>query len=280
MQKLSRLGKDFIGLVHICGPLIALRWLFYVHFYVVAIMRARNLQAADRAMGAGPFTVTLKPYKCRFKIMGPGCISGIREMYVRDTYLQGGWLDIRADDTVLDLGANMGNFTNLALALEPTVRVIAVEPNISWHDVFVKSVNLNLGHLARTTLIPAVLGELTEKFNIDPNYIAAERLSEEQLLERVNVPRIDFIKCDIEGGEFALLNRKSKLLVMARALACEVHAAAGSINGFIAEIEAAGFTIGPSQHAAGGGSATFVAKREGAPQATDGLSPRAETSSR
>jgi FkbM family methyltransferase len=163
---------------------------------------------------------------------------------------------------VLDLGANMGNFTNLALALDPTVKVIAVEPNIHWNRLFVNSVNLNVDHLARTTIVRAILGEFAERLKGDENYAGAERITEDQLLERLKVPRIDFIKCDIEGGEFGLLARGSKLLGMARALACEVHAAAGDMSGFIADIEAAGFTIGPTQHAADGLSATFVAKRK------------------
>jgi FkbM family methyltransferase len=279
MHKLVRLAKDFLGLTKICGPRVALRWLFFVHLHLLSIVRRGNLGLADRAMGVGPFEVYLRKYKCRFKIMGPQCVSGIREMYVRDMYLNNGWLEIRPHDTVLDLGANMGNFTNMALALQPTVNVIAVEPNRDGNRMFAESVGLNPGYLARTTLIRAILGETAEKIKRDEYCAGAESISEDQLLERAGAPHIDFIKCDIEGGEFRLLTRQSKLLRMARALACEVHAGAGNMNVFIAEIEAAGFIIGPTQHAAGGGSATFVAKRERAPQATDGLLLRAETSS-
>ena len=263
MQKVIRLGKDFVGLVKICGPSVALRWLFLVHVHLLTILRRGNLGMVDQAMGVGPFEVRLKKYKCRFKIMGPQCVSGIREMYVRDMYLSHGWLDIRPNDTVLDLGANMGNFTNMALAIEPTVRVIAVEPNSDGNRMFTESVNLNAGHLARTTLIRAILGDSAEKIKSNEYCAGAAYISEAQLLERANAPWIDFIKCDIEGGEFALLTRESRLLGMARALACEVHADAGDMTGFLAEIEAAGFTIGPTQHAAGGRSATFVAKRNG-----------------
>jgi FkbM family methyltransferase len=261
MHKLARIGMDFLGLTRICGPLVSLRWIWCVQLHLFAILKAGNLQAADEAMGVGPFEVTLKQYKCRFKIMGPRCISGIREMYVRDVYLKSRWLEIRPNDTVLDLGANMGNFTNMALAMEPTARVIAVEPSLNLNRVFEKSLDLNAGHLARTTLIRAILGEASEKIKGDEYYAGAEYITEGELLERVKAPHIDFVKCDIEGGEFKLLTRGSKLLAMARALACEVHGDTRDITTFIGDIEAAGFTIGPTQRARDGGSAVFLAKR-------------------
>lgn len=112
MKKLVKLGSDFLGLVNICGLSVALRWIVHVLLCVPSILKKGDLQAADKAMGIGPFEVKLKKYNCTFKIMGTGAISGIREMYVRDTYLHDGWLTIKPNDTVLDLGANMGNFTN------------------------------------------------------------------------------------------------------------------------------------------------------------------------
>lgn len=265
MESLGKLLGDFCGLVKICGSSVALRWLFHVLFRFPLIIKEGGLQPADRAMGIGPFEVTLKKYNCRFKIMGPQAISGIREMYVRDTYLRDGWLNIRPHDTVFDLGANMGNFTNMALAIEPTVRVIAVEPSIYLNNVFTKSVGSNVGHLTRTSLIRAFLGCPNEKTKAvlaaDENYANAEWNTEEQLLERANIQSIDFLKCDIEGGEFGLLlTPNSKLLAMTRALACEVHAFAGDVTNFLANIESCGFVIGPIKHDPDG-SVTFLAKR-------------------
>ncbi len=259
---LTKLCKDFIGLLRICGPAVALRWLFCVIFHLPGILKCRNLGPADIAMGEGPFVVTLRQYKCQFKIMGPTCVSGIREMYVRDCYLRNGWLRINPNDTLLDLGANMGNFTNLALAIDPTVRVIAVEPNINVSRVFAKSLGLNPGHAERTTLIRGILGDPCDKIKRDENYVGAEQLTEKQLLERANISSVDFIKCDIEGGEFELLKRESKLLAMATAIACEVHADGGDMNSLLATVKACGFSMGPTEYAANGQSLVFVAKRK------------------
>jgi FkbM family methyltransferase len=261
MDKLFKLCKDFFGLSSVCGPVFALRWLFYVQVNLLGIIESGNLRLADLAMGDGPFKVTLKKYKCQFKIMGPSCVSGIREMYARDVYLKDGWLELKPYDTVLDLGANMGNFTNMALAIDPTIRVIAVEPSTSLSGVFAKSVGMNPGHLARTTLIRAILGDSVQSIETDHNYIGADRLTEDELLERANSPRVDFIKCDIEGGEFKLLTRNSKLLAMTRALACEVHANAGDIKSFVENVEACGLTVGPARYSEDGSFLVFLARR-------------------
>lgn len=264
MNNLAKFWGDFSGLLTICGPSVAFRWLYHVLINLPSIIKMKDLQIADKAMSIGPFNVTLKKYNCKFQILGPQAISGIREMYVRDIYLRNGWLKIKPNNIVLDLGANTGNFTNMALAVDPTVRVIAVEPNRYLNTIFTKSVGLNYSHLNRMTLIRAFLGRPNEKIKTavagDENYADAEWITEEQLIEYSNILSVDFLKCDIEGGEFGLLTPNSKLLAMTKALSCEVHAFAGDVGKFLVDIESSGFAIGPIQHASDG-SVTFLAKR-------------------
>jgi FkbM family methyltransferase len=265
MNKLHKLISDFLGLIKVCGFAIALKWLFQVLRHYSLILKDGNLKSADSAMGKGPFHVSLKRYNCRFMITGEDVFGGIREMYVRDVYLRKGWLTIKPNDTVVDLGANIGNFTNMALAIDPTVRVISVEPHIFSNRAFNKSVGLNAGHLARVTLIRAFLGldDIKSMALIagDENYAGAEWITEQQLIDRANIQSIDFLKCDIEGGEFGLLTTESKLLAMAKALAVEVHAFAGDVTKFMADVVSCGFIIGPVQRDRDG-TVTFLAKRK------------------
>ena len=265
MRSATKLGRDFFGLMRVCGPIIAFRWIFLVLIYSPSILRTGTLLVADKAMGTGPFEVTLRRYNCRFRIMGPSSFSGIREMYVRDIYLRGGLLDIRPNATVLDLGANMGNFTNLVLAIEPTARVIAVEPSTALNRTFRTSVELNVGHANRVTLIRAFLGQPNDTVATaianDENYSGAERMTEEKFLSTACAQSVDFLKCDIEGGEFALLTRQCRLLSLTNAIACEVHAFAGDVRKFLSDIEASGFAIISIQEAPDG-SVTFLAKRD------------------
>lgn len=81
--------SDFLGLWRVCGPIVALRWLMAFLPRVVAVLRARTLQPIDRALGAGPFVISL-PTTDSFYVSGYHVVSGIREMYVRDCYLRGG----------------------------------------------------------------------------------------------------------------------------------------------------------------------------------------------
>lgn len=264
MKHLSQVVSDFVGLVRVCGAPVAIRWLFAIVANVVAIIERRDLQPADRALGDGPFRVRLTRYGVAFRIVGAGAISGIREMYVRDTYLHHGLIRISDGDTILDLGANLGNFTNLALSFGKNVRVVAVEPHIGANSRLLRSVGLNSGYLQRVTLIPAFLGLMSQRQeqmkSSDANYSRTRWITEEQLIEEGNLTKVDVLKCDIEGGEFGLLHRESKLFRMVRSVAVEVHAFAGDVNRFMDDLEALGFSI-VAVTPAPGGSATVLAKR-------------------
>jgi len=265
MTYLFKIIEAFRGLYEICGYAIAIKWLAFFVFKINTVLRVRNLQAVDSAMGEGPFSVVLKKYGGkRFRVGGPNAVSGIREMYVRDVYLRGGWLKINPDSTVLDLGANMGNFTNMALAMAPDARVVAVEPSLALNTAFARSVGLNPGCLERTLLLRGFLGKaspkILEAIASDENYRDAKWITAEDLLSKLNGRPIDFLKCDIEGGEFSLLSPGSRILSMTSQLACEAHSFAGDVPGFVESIRGEGFLIGPVQQDSDG-TVTFLAKR-------------------
>ena len=76
--------------------------------------KTKNLQPADRALGIGPYHVrrgnAIATLKCN------NVISAIREIWVRDVYLKNDFLKIPDEGIVVDLGANVGNFSVLALS--------------------------------------------------------------------------------------------------------------------------------------------------------------------
>src|SRR4051812_49591430 len=127
MRMIRQLVSDFLGMWRVCGAIVALRWLWQVLRHLGECRRRRDLQPADLAMGTGPFRVRLG--KSQAKVAGAGIVTGIREVWVRDCYLAGGFLAIGDGDVVVDLGANIGTFTMLALGHGQNVRVVAVEPN-------------------------------------------------------------------------------------------------------------------------------------------------------
>jgi FkbM family methyltransferase len=246
MKWVKLVGKDFKGIWFVCRPSIAIKWLFHILFLIPQIIRSKNLHPADIAMGDGPFKVRHHSGGIFFSISGDRVFSGIREMYVRDVYLSNGILKIQDGDVVVDLGASCGNFTNLALSIGSNVRVVALEPLIRKNQKMLNSILLNNGFKERVILINAFIGRksskqdwLIKEFDLS----SINWISEDELISIGNLKKVDFLKCDIEGGEFDLLHKGSKLLEITNSLAIEIHSFAGDVIHFIDELKDSGFQI-------------------------------------
>lgn len=262
MKKIRKLASDFLGLSRVCGTWLALRWLLSVVVNIPSIRDKRNLQPADDALGQGPFRVRHPAAKKPFLVTGPSALSGIREMYARDVYLKSGTLEIKDGDVVVDLGANMGNFTNLALAHGEAVRVFAVEPSQRLNEVFNHSVSLN-GWLDRVVLINAFIGMMggtQHHMKEKKEYRQSKVISENEFIKIAAISRVDFLKCDIEGGEFGIFNSDSQLLRMTQKLAIEIHHFAGDVDAMIETFKKVGFEVAAIQRDPDG-TATVLARR-------------------
>ncbi|MEM6848535.1 MAG: FkbM family methyltransferase [Pseudomonadota bacterium] len=264
MTPISKIASDFQGLAKVCGLLIATRWLLAVIITIPQILQTKNLQPADKLLGIGPFKIKHNSIKNEFWVTSESSVSGIREMYVRDCYLEYGKLLLNDGDQVLDLGANIGNFTALALAHGPNIKVISVEPNNSFNKAFKRSIDLNPGFLERVTLVRGFIGSEIDldRLNLaeDPDYSDAPFITEAELIGLCPSENIDFLKCDIEGGEFALLKPGSLILQRCRAIAIEIHSFAGDVNGFVNMLAAEGFDI-VKRTVASDGTAIVLARR-------------------
>lgn len=244
MSNLGKLISDASGLAGTVGPRPTFRWCAHAVANAPSVLRERKLTPADRGMGEGPFTIRSGD-DVRFHVAGANVFSGIREMYVRDVYLGHGRLRIHPGDVVVDLGANMGNFCNLALA-HGASRVVAVEPSRKLNKAMWHSLGLNTGFSDRTNLVRAFVGTRASSradLTRDPAYVDADFLDEDAFLQQTNLDRIDFLKCDIEGGEFALLGRSSRMLQMARKLAIEIHSFGGDVDAFLHMLGELGFEL-------------------------------------
>jgi FkbM family methyltransferase len=250
LRHLALVFKDYIRLWRVCGFPPATKWLAQVAMKYPECRRARNLQPADEAMGQGPFEV--RNGKARALLTGVRVFSGIREIWARDIYFQRGYLTIGPAAVVVDLGANMGNFTSLALGSGPSVRVVAVEPGRDLGEMFRRNVELN-GWFDRVLLVPAFVGGVSlmqERMAENPEYGGAKWINQQELLELGGLDHIDFLKCDIEGSEFELLTPESPILQRARQLAIEVHDFAGDRQTFIEMLQSNGWDVGVVKHSA------------------------------
>jgi FkbM family methyltransferase len=143
---------------------------------------------------------------------------------------------VRSGDYVADVGANVGVYTKeLSLAVGPTGKVYSFEPVSENYDIltaFAKKRRLDNVHPFRAALglhlsegeivIPdmkgftgfywAHLSRAGEKGRRQPVKV----LTLDDLFKRRVVARLDFIKCDVEGGELEVLRGGLALLAACR----------------------------------------------------------------
>ncbi len=242
MGRLKRILTDFFGLCAVCGVGVGVRWLLAVASRFRACRRAGNLQPADAVLGDGPISVRLGHAKAR--LTADRVLTGIRETWVRDGYLGRGFLTIAPDATVVDLGCNMGAVTTLALAHGPAVRVVAVEADP--HECLRIQRNLELnGWSVRAQVINAFIGGPTacqQRLAGTDRARGVGIISEDELLDRVG-GRINFLKCDIEGSEFALFSDSSRLLGASDQIAMEIHPTEGDARQLLERLKSAGFEL-------------------------------------
>ena len=241
-SRFHKITGDLAATRRMLGLPSAIRYLGAMALRAPQIMRTGNLQPADRLMDRGELTYRHPAATVRL----PGKdFSGAREIYLRDVYGMAGTLKVADGGLIVDLGANLGHFTVLALCSNPTVRAIAVEAAGDFAKPFHETMKRN-GVANRFQLCRAFIGsegELQREVSKDPRYRDAEWIEEAAFIERYGITEIDLLKIDIEGSEYAFLDPSSRLLDMARQLALEVHGFAGDAKAFIASVEQKGFRI-------------------------------------
>jgi FkbM family methyltransferase len=211
-------------------------------------------------MGDGPFRA--RRARSEAILTGTQVFSNLREIWVRDVYLKDDFLSVPKNAIVVDLGANLGVFTVLALAQHDSVRVIAIEPSLTLLKSLKNCVSAN-GWSERLTPIRGFIGNFTETqkaaLKQGSDYADAPSISEAELISRIAISKIDLLKCDIEGSEFFLLEPDSRLLSMTDRLAIELHKWGGDIQVFLSHLIRIGFEIGRVEWA--GGSCIALCRR-------------------
>ena len=209
------------------------------------IIRTRSLLCVDAAM---------KDRTCRFTPLRgttvdlDGCyFSGAREIYCRGVYFALPGFGIGRKDVSVDLGANAGVFTTLA-ALRGK-KVIAVEAQSEFIPLIRQNLlrnhclgkaSVEFGLMGSTT---GTLSDPAERKNCSHWGEEAPELSLPELLRRHDVTRVDFLKIDIEGSEFALFDGDCEWLKIVRKVVLEVHCRFGNVNSLRSRLENGGFQV-------------------------------------
>jgi len=191
----------------------------------------------------------------QFKFFVSGDDVGLASHLLFDGYWEF-WLTkffathIKPDDTVIDVGANLGYYSVLAADLVgPKGRVVAVEPNPALFKLLAQSMRVN-GFDGRCNLRNIALGGAGES-KVHPFFVPHgepkngrfldSKETPEQLrrhgqvfevktgaLNPDNFDRVDLIKIDVEGAEIAVLDQLAPLIEKFKPIiACEVNFARG-----------------------------------------------------
>lgn len=182
----------------------------------------------------------------------------LEEIVSNGCYTSPEGFEIRRQDTVVDLGANVGVFTILAAIRAHDGRVISIEPEEESFRYLCENVAANsFTHVEPFRLAVSGADGHTQLSVSNPgnNHILTKSPAKKQaqteivettslpsLFSRLNLPRVDLVKMDIEGAEFLAFEEHSWLENVER-IAMEAHPDLGNIDTIRKRLEEHGFSV-------------------------------------
>lgn len=241
-HRLELLADELRGVRRMAGVPTTLRYAFEVFRHLPQIFRTRNLRPADDAMAGRVWNLRVGLHSLALQ---GAYWSGAREMYGRAVYLPSPEFTIRAGDRVVDLGANVGLFTLLAAA--HGAQVLAVEAQSGFTPEI--SRNLADNHLSeRATIVTALVGagigvfaDPTAVLSGSHGHTAPPVVALGALLDAHGFHRVDLLKMDIEGSEFALFGGDCGWVDRVQRIAMEVHPRFGDPRSLVRLLTTRGF---------------------------------------
>lgn len=171
---------------------------------------------------------------------GTGDLGVLNETVMLNPYLGGGHIKLRKDATVIDIGANIGDFAIQVAALCPLGQVFAVEPISEYIQMI--SINKMLNGLPNIELIHSALGSYEGEIEIHlagSHSSAYFRTKTDSMAERVRVltlpqlmrehgiDQVDLLKLDCEGAEWEILPCCTEIFPQIRQICMEFHPGLG-----------------------------------------------------
>ncbi len=218
-----------------------------------SIKKTGNLAPLDKKMGIfsplnihhrlGNFKVDIS-YNDKVYNDGTYAFGAIRELYVRDCYMWN-FKNIKASEikTVVDLGGNRGLFSTLCTPF--CEKIVIVEALPILNDLI--KYNLNYNGFKNFTIVNKFIGTGGKLFFDGHQH---QTISFNELLKESNIEYIDFLKIDIEGGEYTMFKEDIDWTKI-KYIAMEIHPNFGDNNIIIDKLTANNFHV-----------TTFTADRE------------------
>lgn len=171
---------------------------------------------------------------------GEGILCAL-ELYGQKVYFPSSKFIIKSGDIVIDLGANIGVFSILAAKLGG--QVVSVEAQEQMLPKIKK--NLERNHLT-AKVIHGMIGSGTGFFSAT-NQTIAPPITLDEIMTKVGLDHIDFLKIDIEGSEFGLFSKPGEWISKTEKIAMEIHPQFGNPVIITNTLKKAGFQVSTKQ---------------------------------
>lgn len=116
------------------------------------------------------------------------------------------WRQVKENDIVVDVGASVGPFTCNILKNKPS-KVYCVEPSKDLVETLKTNIqNFNSNSVDIKTINQAIVNGKDDAINIFGNNPKFDWTTFKDLIKKNKIDKINFLKIDCEGGEYAIFN--------------------------------------------------------------------------
>ena len=215
-------------------PVLLTRWRNRLRYVLAAPFVYRNWWDVFRAKNRSKPTVLVLRNGIKYLIRRHTTdLAIINEASILNPYLAPGYLTVPPNGTVVDVGANIGDFTMQASRLCPDGLVYAIEPMAANCDSMRQQVELNQAGNVR--IVQLALGAEEGELELHEAGVQSSAYFGEGKIERVrmttlssfmcehDIAFIDLLKLDCEGAEWDILPAAEDILARVRQLCLEYH---------------------------------------------------------
>ena len=239
-------GKEILQVFRFCRLPVALRFCLLVVVTFPAILRERKFYPADRRMrGVIEYKILDRWVRIDLDQFRAGLVFGfLREFAGRDVYFRGFDTSRLRFDVVIDAGANNGFVSEVFSILGGDEnKVISIEPlyNAEAYTKDLLRRKPNIRRVEKAVLDGSVESAAYLYDLIDSRDLQTTTMAE--ILSENSIDKIQFMKIDIEGGEYPLLQNNSAWITLVDNLVMEVHQGLGDAEQLVHRLRSSGFTV-------------------------------------
>ncbi|MBG1260308.1 FkbM family methyltransferase [Nostoc commune] len=241
LSNLYRFYNELLLVQKILPLPLYIRWILGITKYLNVLIKTKSLGLLDKSLNES-FSINFNGKNLYFNNLDFGVI---REIYGHLCYTQ--ISKLKDAKHILDLGANGGAFTIFALSEAPQAQVYAVEAQLEFVNIIKHNVKQNL-YENRLEVKCAVVGGFYDDWtqSLLKSNPQIQEFNIYEYIERVGT--CDFLKCDVEGGEFHLFQGDLSWTQAVKSMALEYHPNKGDVDELEKILQSQGFIVKRADH--------------------------------